>query len=414
MFDKFALTVAIRYFQAKKNERFVSIISAISFIGIMIGVAALIVVMSVMNGFHIELTKSIVGLNGDIVVAPIEKTITNYPEVLKQISAQKFVKKATPIIAGQAFAISEYKSGGVIIKGIDLEDLKAKDEIVSNSFEGSFADYSEPKSVAVGYALARNLGLLVGSQVKLISPNIISTAFGSMPRTKDFTVTVIFSSGNYEYDAATILMPLANARKFLALGDSVNQVEVNITDSEYTKEATKILKSVLGSKYFVSNWLENNAQFLNALKVERTAMFVILSLIIVVAAFNIIASLFMVVKDKTKDIAILKTIGASSGQITAIFIINGLFAGLIGTCAGVVLGLLIAYNVERIRLLLEKFSGVKIFDPLLYFLYSLPSVVRLSDVVAIGCFSLFLSFIATIYPAYRASKLNPVEAMRYE
>jgi len=235
-----------------------------------------------------------------------------------------------------------------------------------------------------------------------------------MPRSKDFTVVAIFSSGMYDYDSATMLMPIGAAQKFLSLGNEINLIEINVKDPESAKIDAQLLQKELGSNVRVSSWMDNNQQFLKALAIERTAMFTILSLIIIVAAFNIVSSLFMIVKDKTKDIAILKTMGASVRQIMFIFIINGLLIGFIGTFLGVSFGLAISYNIENIRLFLERISGTKIFDSAIYFLYSLPSVVRISDVIIVGSLSLILSLLATIYPSFKAAKLNPVEAMRYE
>ena len=414
MLNKFTIIIALRYFRAKKNEKFVSIISGISFIGITIGVAALIVVMSVMNGFHIELTKNIIGLNGDISITSIGKTIPDKEEIIAAIIKQDFVKKLSPIVSGQALALGTKTNSGVLIKGVELVDLKHKGEILTNVFEGSFEDYEGTNAVAVGFELAHNLGISVGSKLKLISPNVISTAFGTMPRSKDFTVVAIFSSGMYDYDSATMLMPIGAAQKFLSLGNEINLIEINVKDPESAKIDAQLLQKELGSGVRVSSWMDNNQQFLKALAVERTAMFTILSLIIIVAAFNIVSSLFMIVKDKTKDIAILKTMGASVRQIMFIFIINGLLIGFIGTFLGVSFGLAISYNIENIRLFLERISGTKIFDSAIYFLYSLPSVVRISDVIIVGSLSLILSLLATIYPSFKAAKLNPVEAMRYE
>ncbi len=414
MLNNFIPMVSLRYFSAKKNEKFVSIISGISLAGIMIGVAALIIVMSVMNGFHIELTSNIIGLNGDISVTPMGKVIENYDELIQKTRNHKFVKKVTPLVVGQALALGAGTNSGVIIKGINAVDLKTKGEILGNVLEGSFSDYDGANVVAVGSELARVLGISAGSKVKLIAPSLLPTAFGSMPRAKDFTVVAIFTSGRYDYDAAVMLMPVAAAQIFLSMGQGINLLEINTDNQEKAKQYAQTLQKEFGFSVQAKSWMQDNQQFLSALEVERVAMFVILLLIILVAAFNIVSSLFMVVKDKTKDIAILKTIGASTKQIMLIFIFNGMMIGAIGTFLGVMFGLLFSYNIENIRQFLEKLSGARIFDPAIYFLYSLPSVVRISDVVSITSIALVLSFLATIYPAYKASALSPIEAMRYE
>lgn len=414
MLNKFTTIVALRYFGAKKHERFVSIISGISLVGITIGVAALIIVMSVMNGFHAELTGNIIGLNGDITITPMTKTIQDYNQVLNKLSKHSYIKKVTPVVIGQALALAANSNSGVLIKGINLRDLKNKGEILGNVVDGSFTDYDDNNIVAVGSELARNLGLYAGSKIKMISPNLISTAFGSMPRSKDFIVIAIFNSGLYEYDMGTMLMPVSAAQKFLATSGGINLIELNIDDAETATSRARELQNELGFSVKVTSWKELNKQFLTALEVERVAMFTILSLIMVVAAFNIVSSLFMMVKDKTKDIAILRTIGASKKQIMTIFILNGMITGLIGTFIGLMLGLVISFNIENIRKFLENFSGIKIFDPAIYFLYSLPSVVKLPDVIMVSSLAIILCFLATLYPSYKAAKLNPVEAMRYE
>lgn len=412
--DNFILKVAVRYFRAKKNERFVSIIAGFSLMGVTIGVAALIVVMSVMNGFHYALTKNIIGLNGDISITPVSRFIANYDEINKKLISQNYIKHISPSIVGQALALGKRMNSGAIIKGIDLTELKYKNQILQNVNTGDFADFFGKDVVAIGNELAHNLGVQVGAKIKLISPNSISTAFGSMPRSKEFRVVATFTSGMYDYDSATILMPLIAAQNFLSFKEVINLVEVITIEPSNAGIYAWEIQNLLGSKLRVTSWQKSHLQFLNALAVERIAMFTILSLIIMVAAFNIVSSLFMLVKDKISDIAVLRTIGASTRQIMLIFICNGMFIGLFGTILGIILGTSFAYNIQSIRNILEKVTGTKIFEAAIYFLYTLPSEVRLEDVILVSTISIVLCFCATIYPSYKAAKLNPVDALRYE
>jgi lipoprotein-releasing system permease protein len=382
--------------------------------GVTIGVAALIVVMSVMNGFHYELTKNIIGLNGDISITPVSRSIANYDEINKKLISQNYIKHVSPSIVGQALALGKRMNSGAIIKGIDLTELKYKNQILQNVNTGDFTDFFGTDVVAVGNELASNLGVQAGTKIKLISPNSISTAFGSMPRSKEFRVVATFTSGMYDYDSATILMPLIAAQNFLSFKEVINLIEVITIEPSNAGIYAWEIQNLLGSKLRVTSWQKSHLQFLNALAVERIAMFTILSLIIMVAAFNIVSSLFMLVKDKTSDIAVLRTIGASTRQIMLIFICNGMFIGLLGTILGIILGTSFAYNIQSIRNILEKVTGTKIFEAAIYFLYTLPSEVRLEDVILVSTISIVLCFCATIYPSYKAAKLNPVDALRYE
>lgn len=412
--NNFILTLAIRYFRAKKNEKFVSVISGFSLMGVTIGVAALIVVMSVMNGFHYELTKNIIGLNGDITITPVSRSIVNYKGVKEKLSDQEYIRHISPAIVGQSLALGSRMNSGVIIRGIDLADLKYKNEILQNVNTGDFNDYWGTDVVALGSELARTLGVGVGMKIKLISPNSISTFFGSMPRSKEFLVIATFTSGMFDYDSATILMPLAAAQNFLSFGEDINLIEVNTTQPANADFFSWDIQNILGADVRVSSWQRSHSQFLSALAVERVAMFTILSLIIMVAAFNIVSSLFMLVKDKRSDIAILRTIGASTRQIMFVFICNGMFIGLLGTLLGIILGTTFSYNIQPIRNILEKITGTKIFEAAVYFLYNLPSEVKGGDVLLVSTISIILCFCATIYPSYKAAKLNPVDGLRYE
>lgn len=404
----------MRYFRAKKNERFVSIISGFSLIGVTIGVAALIVVMSVMNGFHQELTKNIIGLNGDITIKPVESTIPNYNAIKQNLQNVYYIKHIIPGIVGQALALGPKNNSGVIIRGIDVENLQYKNEILTNIIFGSFKDFLGKDVVAIGAELAYNLGIQVNEKIKLISPNSLSTIFGSMPRSKEFKVIALFTSGMYDYDSATILMPLLAAQNFLSFGEDINLIEIATNQPANAEVYSLEIQKLLGEQVKVTSWQSSHLQFLNALAVERVAMFTILSLIIMVAAFNIVSSLFMLVKDKRADIAILRSMGATTKQIMLIFICNGMLVGCIGTALGIVLGVGFSYNIQSIRNILEQISGTKIFEAAIYFLYSLPSEVRREDILLVSTISVTLCFFATIYPSYKAAKLNPVDVLRYE
>lgn len=411
---KFSSKIAFRYFFAKKNERFVSFISKFSLIGVMIGVAALIVVMSVMNGFRAEFAKNIIGLNSDITITSHGRSIANPTIILEKLSKESFVKDSSTLVMGQALAVGPRTSSGVLIKGIKLSDLSKKHQIINNVIYGDLLQFNDVNNIAIGAELANNLGVMLGDKLKIISSQVISTAFGSMPRTKDFTIAAIFKSGLYDFDSATILMSSDTALALMSLAD-VNVIEVHSKDPEKAQSyVQELYKNLDANDLYISNWQNQYAQFFNALKVERIAMFTILSLIILVAAFNIISSLFMLVKDKTHDIAILRTMGASRRDIMLIFMINGVLIGFIGTFFGIILGYSFAANVENIRRFMEKMTGVQLFDYALYFLDNLPSKIEMSNVIGVSGLSLALCFFATLYPAYRAASIDPVEAMRYE
>lgn len=414
MLGKFVWLVAVRYFRAKKNEKLVSVISAFSLLGVTIGVAALIVVMSVMKGFHNEFVKNIIGLDGTIAITATSGYIQNPEEVKAQLAGKDYISYIASGVTGKALAMGNNASGGALIRGISLEDLEYKNQILRNIISGDFDDFTCTDCVALGHELAYSLNAKVGDKVRLISTNIISTAFGSMPRSKEFSVIAIFSSGMYEYDKVTALMPIPAAQKFLSLPDAVNLIEIYTKNPDLAMVNGRDIQKTIGGGFRVKSWQQSNMQFLNALATERIAMFTILSLIILVAAFNIISSLFMLVKDKIKDIAILKTIGASQLQIMLIFVCNGMFIGIIGTTFGVLVGTSFAYNIQSIRAFLEKITNTKLFDAAIYFLYNLPSEVRGEDVVMIALLAVGLCFVATLYPSYKASKLNPVDALRYE
>lgn len=411
---KFSRKVAFRYFFSKKNEFLVSFISKFSLIGVMIGVGALIVVMAVMNGFREELSKNIIGLNSDLAIRPmIKRSLDNPDAILDSLSRAEFVKDASPMVIGHGLAVGHRSSLGVVIKGLKISDIDKKKQISENIVIGKLLNLESKNHILIGSELAANLGLYEGDNIKLISSQMISTAFGSMPRSKDFIIGGIFRSGLYDFDEATLLMNKEAALSFLSLKD-INMIEIHTKDPYHSGDYASILRKNLPDEILISDWQIQFAQFFNALKIERIAMMTILSLIILVAAFNIISSLFLLVKDKSHDIAILRTLGASRSDIMIIFMINGLLIGFIGTILGILVGLGFAYNIDSIRKILEKLTGMHFFEAALYFLYHLPAKVELSSVIIISAISMSLCFLATLYPAYRAASLDPVEAMRYE
>jgi lipoprotein-releasing system permease protein len=402
----FVFKVALRYIFAKTNDSFISFISWFCFLGITIGVAALIVVMSIMNGFHQELTRCIIGLNGHLIVG------SNVPDIKSKLTKYDFITGVGDLIEGQGLVVAGDRSAGMLVKGVNIQDLEMKQPIIKNVF-GNIQRFNNPDSMLIGKEAANHLNLQLGDKVKLIVPQTISSIFGSMPKSKEFKIIGIFSSGLTDYDSMNILIPLNTAEKMF--GSNSHVLEIYTKDPEAVSEYTKtIYRDLVGQINFINNWKMTNSAILSALKVEKIAMTTVLSLIIIVAAFNIISSLFMLVKDKTKDIAILRTIGASKTSIMCIFIINGAVIGFLGTAIGVVAGQIIAKNINTIKGYLESFSGVKIFDSAIYFLYNLPAKLDLNDVWFVVVMSLSLCLLSTIYPAYRAAKLNPVDAIRYE
>ena len=413
MFNSIERLIAFRYLKSRKKQGFISVIALFSLLGVAFGVAALIVVMAVMNGFHHEISAKMTGFNGDIVVSGRYGGIIDFDDITAKISKVPGVTSSIPVIEGQVMVTSQNYSSGSLVKAMRLADLTEKKLIADNIIRGSLRNF-EGNNIALGYELAASLRVGINDYVTLISPKGSYTAVGMVPRLKQYKVIALFKSGMYQYDSGTVIMPFETAQIYFKLQKKTSQIEVNLRDQNKSTKIASEINKVLDNQYYISDWKETNATYFNVLKTERIVMFVILALIILVAAFNIISSLIMLVQDKAKDIAILRTMGMSKKSIIKIFFLCGSLIGIIGTTVGLIIGLTIALNIENIRKLLEKMTGSVIFDPVIYYLSALPSDVQTGDVVNVVVLSLSLSFLATIYPAKKAASLDPVQGLRYE
>ena len=415
VFSAFERMVAFRYLRARRKEGFVSVIAAFSFLGIMLGVATLIIVMAVMNGFRQELLSRVLGLNGHLGIYAYQGTVlTGYDELAERAAQIKGVKMVMPLIEGQVMVSSVRNAQGAIVRGIRSEDFARRDILKNSLVGGRLEAFDEPNTVFIGDRLAQKLGVYVGEEITLISPKGTVTAFGSIPRMRAYTVGGTFSVGMYEYDSGFIFMPLGEAQKFFNMDDGITNLELFLNNHDSVKSVQEAAATQLGGGFRIYDWQRSNVAFFNAIQVERNVMFLILTLIIVVAAFNMISGLIMLVKDKGRDIAVLRTMGATRGMIMRIFFMSGASIGFFGTLFGVLVGLVFCENIENIRRFLESLTGTDLFSAEIYFLSRLPAEVDPVEVVAVVAMALFLSFAATIYPSWRAARLDPVEALRYE
>lgn len=416
MFDAFERAIAFRYLRARKGERFVSVIAIFSLVGIALGVATLIIVMSVMNGFRQELLGRILGLNGHLGVYAQERVIRDYDAMAGRIRGVAGVVSATPIVEGQALLTSE--SGGAsggLARGVKPEDLRARGLVARNIVAGSLDRFEGEDAIVIGARLAQRLGLTVGDKITLVSPQGRTTVFGTVPRVRAYTVVALFQVGMHEYDNGFVFLPMAAAQLFFQTGDGATQVEVFVQDPTAVRAVTRAIRTALsGTPVRIVDWQDANSSFFAAVQVERNVMFLILTLIILVAAFNIVSSLIMLVKDKGRDIAILRTMGATRGAILRIFLLCGASVGVLGTLIGFAIGIVFCANIESIRQFIQSLSGTELFSPEVYFLSKLPAVVDPKEVAQVVAMGLGLSLLATIYPSWRAAKTDPVEALRNE
>jgi lipoprotein-releasing system permease protein len=405
--------LAGRYLRTRRREGFVSVIAGFSFLGIMLGVATLIVVLSVMNGFRKELLDKIVGINGHIFIAPIDRPLTDFAEVSTRVAGAPGVRRAIPMVEGQAFGSSQYNGSGVLVRGVRGEDMARIPAISGNLRQGTLENFDTSGGVAIGRRLSEALSLQVGDTLTLITPRGASTPFGTAPRVKGYPVTAIFEIGMSEFDATFVYMPLAEAQTYFNRQGDVNVIEVFLADADQVDEARLAIEEAAQRPVLLTDWRQRNRTFFAALEVERNVMFLILTLIVIVAALNIISGLIMLVKDKSSDIAILRTMGATRGAIMRVFLITGASIGIVGTIAGFALGLALALNVEAIRGFISRLTNTNLFPAELYFLSRLPAEVNPTEVLTVLLMAMVLSLLATLYPSWRAAKLDPVEALRY-
>jgi lipoprotein-releasing system permease protein len=406
--------LSLRYLRARRKEGFISIIAGFSFLGIMLGVATLIIVMAVMNGFRTELLDKILGLNGHLLVQPLESPLTDFEAVAGRISKVPGVRLAVPIVEGQALASSPFNAAGVLVRGIRGSDLAGLTSIAKNIKQGTLEGFDQGQGVVIGRRLADQLTLRAGDNVTLVAPRGAVTPMGTTPRIKPYKIAAVFEIGMSEYDAAFVFMPISEAQAYFNRNNDVTAIEVYTTNPDKIATFRQLVSDAAQRPIFMVDWRQRNATFFNALQVERNVMFLILTLIVVVAAFNIASSLIMLVKDKGRDIGILRTMGASQGAIMRVFLITGAAIGVVGDLVGFLLGLVVCLNIESIRQFMSWLTNTELFSPELYFLSRLPAELDVGETMAVVVMALALSLLATLYPAWRAARLDPVEALRYE
>jgi lipoprotein-releasing system permease protein len=416
MFNAFERKVAARYLRARRGERFVSVIAIFSLVGIALGVATLIIVMSVMNGFRQELLSQILGLNGDVSVYGAGAPLTGYDDIAARIRGIHGVTAAFPIVQGEVLMSGPHGGAvGGVARGITPDGLASLPTVAHHVVAGSLADLTGDGTIAIGGSLASQFNVSVGQSVTLILPQGKATIIGTIPSIQTFRVVAIFQTGMQQYDSSFVFLPLGAAQTLFAQPGQASQIQVFVTDPDNDNAIKQAIVDALpNTPVNIQDWRQDNDSFLAAVTVEGNVMFLILTLIILVAAFNVISSLIMMVKDKARDIAILRTMGASSGAILRIFLMCGASVGILGTLIGFGLGVVFCANIEQIKQFVQTITGTPLFDPTVYYLESLPAKLDWHQVTEVLIMSFALSILATIYPSWRAAKIDPIEALRRE
>ncbi|WP_421709840.1 lipoprotein-releasing ABC transporter permease subunit [Algihabitans sp.] len=407
--------MALRYLRSRRQEGFISVIAVFSLLGIALGVATLIIVMAVMNGFRVELLDRILGVNGHLTLhASAPEGITDYPSLSERLRQLPNVQTVTPQVQGQVMVMADGRANGALVRGVLADALAERPKMIGELKQTSIEEFATGEGVLIGIGMSRSLGLNKGDRITLISPQMSRTAVGSIPRMKAYPIVGFFEVGMHEYDNSFIYMPLEQAQVFFRYPDGVNAVEIMVENPDQVARVRGALNREVTQALRVTDWQSANSSFFNAVQVERNVMFLILSLIILVAAFNILSGQYMLVKGKGRDIAILRTMGAPRGLILRVFFMSGAAIGLFGTLAGLGLGLLFIDNIQTLQGWVEKLSGTQVFNPQVYFLTRLPAVVDWNEVWQVVAMALGISFLAPLLPAWQAARLDPVEALRYE
>jgi lipoprotein-releasing system permease protein len=415
MFKPIEFYIGLRYTRAKRRNHFISFISMISMVGIMLGVVALIVVLSVMNGFHKEIRERILGMASHATISGVNRELTDWRAVQLEASQFPHVIGEAPYVEGQGMLISGQKVSGVLLRGVQPEQEGQVSDVISSINIGSI-DHLTPGGfgIVLGRELALILGVDVGEKVTLVTPQINVTPAGIMPRLKRFDVVGIFEVGMGDYDRGVAILHIEDAAKLMRLRDAVSGVRLKLDDLYLAPQVSRELALEMGGYYRISDWTMQHRNFFAALQTEKRMMTIILSLIVAVAAFNIVSTMVMVVTDKQSDIAILRTLGASPGSVMGIFMVQGATLGVIGNLLGIVFGVWLAFNVEEIVSGIESLFGIEFLDSSIYYISKLPSNPQMGDILFIGIGALFITLFATLYPAWRAARTQPAEALRYE